>query len=794
MAVANAITINDSKGPGYIALDPVPLLKHLRNKGLPTSEVEKCNRFILPAGKEYGRGWILMRGRDVKEIYDKSIKNPNEIFDSADGTKTPHWNSFGHSLRFSPEGAANNEGILIERLAISHVQSVTGWNQDYIGDNNSADPALGEHFVIVEFVDARYVARMTKMSHQAVSGYSSSPDEFNVRSYDILKPDDTPAYVTHTLKQPVDGNNQPVGNRVPWTWAEVVDKLIAALPYQEFNPLPVNGRETTNTTNAIFPTETPQNLRFCGMSAWEALCEVLHQTGNTIWRDLKGNWHIESYQYAGTADGFLRREESYHKWLRDPGWDLPRKAATTRNIHIPEKLVVCFPSTRNYFDYGRTNDGSEHIHFIEKEKTLNSKGFPNTKLLLYSSTYADYDEAGNLLNNTALESIATDMVAAFKAAKGWETKSLHNVYNFYHNIPCGSGVSAVQWYSVTQGATTEILLNPLKYIPKGDSFDLASGHRDQILAWENFTLPDVVRKHNPTTRFIVCYALEDITGGNRGLAALLRGTHSGNSSISWGGTIPSDGDLPAYRDDPNNSGNVIYLHQPGGTKIHKGAKVLALWHVQTRRWIAAYIPCTTSFSIGLLKDDMCPNEQGVVYATASICSCGEADCGSGSWDFSLGNIITAENPYKLSGRAGRKVLMYHTPCLTRTIGSGSNSGMSENYEACVIMQVEHEAKEVVVGAGWDATGNCTPGEGEVYSCTLRAPMQEISVMTCKESYTYSNAITYYAQDALQDWWVSGNTIRGSIIKVWSPVTCLCDDTEKVLHIGTDCAYGSGSGG
>lgn len=785
MALGHSITINDEKEPGYTALDPVPLLKYLSSKGRPTADVEKCNRFILPAGKEYGRGWILMRGTDVKEIYDATT---NDSY-GEDGTKKPSWNSFGHSIRFAPIGVeANNQekqGILIKRLGISNVQSVTGWNEDYMEDG--ANLGLSEHFVIVEFVDARYVARMTKMAHQMGSGYSSTYDEFNVRSYDILKPNDTPAYITETLKQPVDNNNQPVGDRVPWTWAEVIDILVRGLPYLEFNPSPINGRQPTNRSNAIFPTKEPQNLRFTGMNVWEALCEALHQTGNTIYRDLDGNWHIESYQYTSNTEGFLQKEESYYKWLRDPGWNLPRNPINTKNICIPEKLTVCFPSTINTFVYGRTSDGSEYHHFIEKEKSLNPKGFPSTKLTLYSSTYADFDELGNLLNDADLDLIATEMVTAFKAAKGWNTKSLHNIYNYYQNILCGSGVSAVQWSCSTGGATTEILMNPLKYVPKDNSLDLSGGHREQILAWENFTIPDVVRKHNPVTRCIVCYALEDIKPEDRGLAALMVGSHTENSKISWGGTIPTEDQLPSYRNDPSSSGRVIYLHQPGKTKIRKGSRVIAFWHIQTRRWIVASVPCVTSFSEGFLKDDMCPSGNGVVYGAVDICSCGEGDCGSGSYDHSLGNIITAENPYKLSGTAGKKVLMYHTTCRTETTGSGSGAA-TVSKDACVIIQVEHEAKELVVGGSWSGTQNCDPQAG-LLSCVLRAPIQEFSVMSCKEGSTLANAITSYAVEVLNDWRVQGNTIVGSKIPIFT--FCLCDDKDVVLHVGTNCNYGSG---
>lgn len=816
MAIGHSITINDEKETGYTALDPVPLLKYLSSKGRPTTDVEKCNRFILPAGKEYGRGWILMRGTDVKEIYDATT---NDSY-GEDGTKKPRWNSFGHSIRFAPIGVeANNQekkGILIKRLGISNVQSVTGWNEDYMKDG--ANLGLSEHFVIVEFVDIRYAVRMMKFAGRHLNSLTASfygdtwasPDQFNVRAYDVLKPDWTPAYVTGTLKPELGEDGYPIENsRIPWTWQEIVDEIAKSLPEYDFRATnPSEGEpKALNSDNVVFPTEDPQNLRFIGMGVWDALCEILHQTGNTIWRDFNGSWYIESYQYKDNEKGFLKKEESYHKWLRDPGWILPRNPIETPNISIPNKLLICFPSTlvdyelaleNFYVTYDRTGNGVEHTKFYKVEKDLNPLAYPETYTTLYSSTYADYDELGNLKNSTTLQSIADDMLLAFKAAKGWETKALQHTYNYYQDILCGSSVSAVQWSCSTSGATTEILINPLKYVPKNGSVSLLGGHQEEILAWENFSLPDVIRKHDPVTRFIVCKTLEDIRPGERGLAAIQSGNfntaspYNGNNPIAWGqGDLGvSEDNLQNYREDPNGSGVVLYLHQLSGRNpIRKDTKVLAFFHTQVKRWIAVYIPCVTSFSESTLWADMCPNEDGWIFPSKDLCTCTNEECGSGSTSpiVSEGKILIAKNPYKLSGKKGRKVLLLHTSCGNQLpIGSGYSGDINYDIQdSCIIIQVEHEAKELAVNSAWTGTLSCSG----TASYAFKAPVQEFSVMTCKDSFTYDTAITLYSHEVLTDWFVEGETIKGT--KVDMITFGICNERDVVLHVGTSCAYGSG---
>lgn len=723
MTVGHSISINDT----YLALDPVPLIEYLKDQGRPYEHVEKCNRFILPVGKEYGRGWILMNASDVV-----AMRNTAGCF-----------NSYVNAIRFRPSEDGDNTGFQVTKLGISRVYSVTGYNQDYIDSNNAG---LADHFAVVEFVDARYSARMTSINKQ-----------YNVRSYDVLDIYDSPTFWDDTLN-----------SGVRWTWAQIVQDIIGLLP-SSFTA-------SIDISSAQFPNTYPENLKFPGLSAWDALCEILHQTGNAIWRNSNGDWYISTYN----NNPFPFTNKVYmEKFLEDGSWDLPRYPLTQENINIPEKIVVYFPTLKNDFQaYADTKlvDGGD-VHDIyplySLERSVSSSAVTGTKVSLHSPLFATYDEQGNLINSSILASMADNMATLFKAAKGWSSSSRQNVYLYYHNLFCGTDISAVQWYNTGAGSRTEILRNPFKFVPGDEHYELGRMHLNEVLSWENFATTAELRKHNPFTRFAIAKVKDgpsdqDIPPNGVGVARILYGSHSGAGSITWA-----------------SSGKDIYLHEIYGKTIPKGKKVTCYWHLQTRRWIAVYfedIPCIPEFHTGTLQYDMCPTENGTSIDLIDICDC-TAGCGSiGSGGIS----VTLKNPFKLAGRAGKKVFVYHTKC----------GGVGGNQDECVILQVEHEAHELIENHFEHTSGQpCDAQTGQVDPsgiCKVYYDYREYSVMTCKSTATQATLFTAERVDALTDWWVDGLEIKGEFTPIW--VVCICDPYTVVLHIGTDCAYGSGTGG
>lgn len=727
MTVGHSIIIDDC----WMALDPTPLIEHFESQGKPYDHVQKCNRFILPIGKEHGRGWILMRASDVDKIQN--------------------WSSYSHNIRFLPSEDGENQGFKIEGLGILRVYSVTGYTENSwdasAGGQRQRD--LGDHFVIVEFVDRRYSYRLSTINKQ-----------YNVRAYNVLDASDQPTYWQETLN-----------NGYPWTWLEIIDDLLKWAG--------VGSLSSVNTNGAQFPQTNPENLKFPGLNAWDALCEVLDQTGHTIWRLSEEIWFIAALKdnpFAFTSEEYMRQ------FLEDPGWDQPSLAyepnGDPNSLSVPKEIVVYFPTLKHdwFFESDPLLVDGGDVHDVQPlyvsyggdtGDLLNAQK-PHTAVGIYAPLFATYDESGNLTNGTALSNMATQMKELYRAAKGWNANSRHNIYLYYHNLSCGTDISAIQWYNTGNGSRTEIIRNPFKYVPGDEFSNLGRTDISEALSWENFASTNEIRKHNHHTRFAVVRTKDgpqdnDIPPNGVGQATVLRGSHSGNGSIIWQNSIQ----------DPPKS---IYVHEVYGKTIPKGTRITCYWHIQTRRWIAIYFedpPCVPKFYSGTLSADMCPSEDGESSDLVDICDC-SSGCGSGS-----GTPTTLKNPYKLAGRTGKKVFVYHTSC-----------GQAEE---CVVLQVEHEAHELVENDWVHTEPDCTT-QGDVTAeiCKLQYAYREYSVMTCKSNNTKGTLLEAEYSRVLTNWWVDGLEIKGRFKHIWT--MCACLPYDATLHIGTDCAYGSGSGG
>jgi hypothetical protein len=699
--VEHEILVNDK----YVALNPQPLIEYLKSRGRPYEHVLKCNRMILTAGREYGRGWLLMRGVDARELYNAQL---------SDGAQTGTLNAFSHKIKFHPLRNDSEEGVEIKKLGITRIYSVLGYSQDMLNSMEDAD-----HYVIVEFVDARFVARMSTV----YKGY-------NVRSYIIMSvaTDSDPDYWGDTLN-----------SGTPWTWEEVLEDLFAMLPSAEF------GSGNRDLTLGIYPSFAPQDLKFAGICALDAIMEILRNTGNTLVRDLDGKWWVHSYQNQQTDYDATGLEP----FLEDPTWDLPRNPATNRSLIIPEKLVIYFPRMYHAFQALASTkivDGGDAWSLQSlyiKEETLTTKGMSGTKVGIFAALYADYDEEGNLINGAQLNTAAARMSEEYMAAKGWTSKSLQNIYLYYHDVECGSEVSAVQWSNAGLGARTEVLLNPFRYTPGDETHELGRQHISEILAWECFAPPDIARKHHPVTRFLIAKMDAQLAIDGTGVASVYYGTHTTTSAITW-----------------TDSGKDIYVHNKTACIVAANEFVACFWHLQTRRWIVVYA-APPKFYQGTINANMCPVDSASSSDLHNIFCCE-----------TLGTTSLA-NPYKLAGLAGAKVLVY-------------KDCQAGEYR---IAQIEHQQFELV--KGFNKQEACPYGT-YYQDCVLEYKFRNFSVMTCETADTTATALLGQLVEVLTDWWVSGLKIYGYKRGVY--VMCKCDPVEVLLHTGTDCgASGSGSG-
>ncbi len=702
--VAHEILVNGK----YVALNPQPLIEHLKSKGRPYEHVLKCNRMILPTGREYGRGWLLMRGVDARELYNAQLSA---------GAQTGTFNTFSHKIKFYPLRNDSESGVEVKRLGITRICSVLGYSEDMLNSMENSD-----HYVIVEFVDARFVARMSTV----YKGY-------NVRSYTVMKV---------TVDSDPDYWDDSLNGGTPWTWEEILADLFAMLPSAEF------GASNRVLSGAIFPNHPPQDLKFSGICVLDAIMEILRNTGNLLSRDTAGKWWVESHQTI-PQDTSSYDPTAMEPFLEDPTWDLPRDPALNRSLIVPEKLVIYFPRMYHAFQAladTKIVDGGDAwdaLSLYTKEETLTTTGMSGTRVGIFSSLYADYDEQGNLINGSQINTVAARMAEEYVAAKGWTAKSLQNTYLYYHDVKCGPEVSAVQWYNFGTGSRTEVLLNPFRYTPGDETHELGRQHIAEILAWECFAPPDSTRKHHPVTRFLIAKMDSQLAIDGTATASVYYGTHTTTSAITW-----------------VDSGKNIFVHNKMPCIVAANEFVACFWHLQTRRWIVIYA-APPKFYQGTIYANMCPTDTAESHDLHNIFCCE-----------TLGTTSLA-NPFKLAGVAGAKVLVY------KDCQAGEHR----------IAQIEHQTFELV--KGFQKQEACPVGE--LYQeCIIEYKYRNFSVMTCETADTIATVFQADLVEVLTDWWVDGLEIWGYKRPIY--VVCKCDPYEELLHTGTDCgASGSGSG-
>jgi len=808
----------------FYALDPVPVIEYLTEENRPIDLVQKCNRFIMPSGFDYGRGWILMRGDDAKRLWKLNSNRPYTSITSKDQI-------YRLTLIFRPDGVSESEQIEIKRLEILRIQSVTGYSIDYWTESKAE-----EHYVIVELVDARYTANMSSLSDRSWA--------FNTVAYNEYEdiPPITQHWTPRGLSYPpqqrtyIGRKSVPYKNisgpdsYKPYTWEEVVQCLLAELPgYQFYHPSA--DQNNIDTSKAKYPQGVPENLNFSGRTAWSSLCEILHQTSNTIYRDLEGKWHIVSQKDNSQP---FTKESDIQNFLEDPTWNVPRNPFGTfpssmeefQNIMVPEKLLVHFKT--QYGDPNAVGDLGPHAldnydqfytyPLRTVETYLNSGTIRGTKTHIYAPmqySLAYYDS-----DRTAQESLFNDLAdelgELFIAAKGWTAKTLHNIYIYYHSVECGTDVSAVQWYNIGNGPRTEILRKPLKYVPGDEKFYLGKQHKEEVLSWENFSPPNVNRKLPPTTRFKLAQVLEDLDPAinSYSCATTLRvrcEVYQGSEGLTQ--IYPED-NIDTSKVLPNSGSGLgdtgshqVWANNLFDIPIQKGTYVYLMWEIESKSWwiISAREQCVTDFFVGKLALDLCPQDEYGYATTFTTCFDNFQKCASKyTEDQSNGLTLTkVRNTFKLAGKQGDVVFGYSIRTRTCRKSDGTTEPFDPNADLpfpntygwnleCNLLQIEHQTITVVEGfQALESDANCTvdvPPEEFDHGFDLYYKNRECAVMSCKQQ-ALSSVLYGKAIFVMTDWFVEGLCIKARYKKIWTLKVC---DTSvsSIVHRGTDCAGGS----
>lgn len=606
--------------------------------------------------------------------------------------------------------------------------------QSLAGMNVRVDQAIP---YLVEIADAR-----------AIAHYSAVDEWYNARSYQYLKTTDAPDYF-------YDSTN----SGALWTWEEMIQDLWGKLP------------SDIGAYSAALqaPDEYPENYIFRGMSAWDCLNKVLDDLSHTVVPQVDGSFRIVA---KGADQGIVGNQVSLAQqgFVREDSWDYPECLS---GMFLPSKVAVYFHSAYHAFQSITPDPDSRIVTgkdafltqpLVKKEITSTDilpglEAPAGTVACLHDSLCAYHDEQGTILNDADLQTRAEQITELFLTAKKYQQDpELHATYlGFHTEILPGSEVSAVAWFDIGRGSRTEVLLSPVE-AAEGDSlYGLGRKFVDDILAKETVASPDLSRNAEPTDRwaFVQVYGA-DIEPGGVGEAKVYYGTHTGGGAITW--TL---------------STKIIALHNPWNAKLKQDDKVFAHWHLQTRRWIST-LPRKPVLFKGELAGSMCPGEDGAPNGPLKdVDSCVEV------------SATVIKNPYNLAGIYGDKFVAFYDCEL-------------ENY---VALQVQHHheayvrADDLTHRAGCieetDENGNPTGRVIPNGDCSVRYSKRKIAIMYCEDPTLDLTLIDPEAVDILVAWWVEGKTIKGRFQPGY--VLCPCDYYDEVLHIGTDCATGSGSG-
>lgn len=693
------ITLNDKP-----CCDVDSLYAYSVENNLPTDQwLHKVNHFVLPRGRHPGRGRVLMTWKDLKGLVTP-------------GASASNWHGYPNSFDFTLRFKDSYGDVKIKKLGIVRCQAVTGLTGKRTDDT----------LFMVELADVRYIGRFTSIDAA-----------YNYRSYRVIDEYDSQVWYDSTTN-----------GGVPWTWSEIVDEVWENLQ-PTFGAL---------TKNADFPSSSPENLVFRGVSAWDAICSIADAISHVLYRDLDGDWKFVSKGgVQTTVENATNKKATF----------LPTNDYGVGGL-FPETIRVFFPSDRVAFQ----NDGDAEsvagqdayrLHPLYDVDVSVSTLDANLRVVadavvpLHGTQIARYDSIGNLLNSSELNAAANELAELWLASHDWDGYSLHTVYHGFHaTFSPGEKTAAVAWYSTGEGSKTEVLLSPLHYEPQDTVGNLGRTYAEKLETSEFFMPPDLARMHEPTERFAVIELQDDIPcKDGYGDGIIQYGTASGYD-VSW-----------------DSAGKTVVVYNPGIASYKENDKVCCFHHWQARRWVIVG-PAGLSIFKAKLSERMCPNENALFEDGYNVTCCSQT--------IPNGSAI---NPFKLAGIQGDAVLMYYDSC----------------DDAYVVFQVTHREQEFVkypftseegCEPEYDQYGYPTGNTIPTGECKITYQKRTVSVMSCDESTAVYVLYSFSTIDVLTDVYVSGYDIYGTYQPMY--VACQCSPYNELLIQGTACTYGSGSGG
>lgn len=257
----------------------------------------------------------------------------------------------------------------------------------------------------------------------------------------------------------------------PWTWQEVVEDIWSLFPAATAGLL--------DTTGVTWPSDTPYNLCFYGMSAWDALFHVLEKIGLIL---------------------AIRRSGTYALYNEDAADDVPPAVFANAHTYLSDQTLHQIPNTIQYpetVEVYFSNLGDLRPIYVSSVLTTSILPLVTPRAgvtdIIRHDAVAVYDSSGLITNSAALDAIALARVTDYLNGlqRSFDTRLYHTLVVLNPN----SKYDFVEWFDHGYGLFTQVHAS-LKRLPSPVCTDCP----------ETFSLDDcrVIRfqivSADPTTR------------------------------------------------------------------------------------------------------------------------------------------------------------------------------------------------------------------------------------------------------------------------------------------------------
>lgn len=419
----------------YTLVDPVFADEQAKRQGLNTEWWrKKAGTILWPSGQEPGKIWILLTRYDINHI------NLNAL----------------HTLKIRFDADTLTFNNLVFSAPLRNIMGL-----GYTG---------GEKCI--------YLAELSDLRHLMRNKWFSNP--VNVH-YNVPAPD------TGTVG---DYHQDSMNGGSAWTWQGVLDNLWTLMtPPSELGSSPQLGWS---------PHGVPQNLRFVGVSGWEAYNEVLKRLGVdfVLWPD--GTTRLVR---RGETDTSL--VAALAQWnIAENRFDDEEPLEIIRG-KIPRQVVVYFPKIWEHYGAEFTTEWRSGYQTslmqaysvtIDCPDAIEDYTQANSKAVLWDDMSALTNIGGTVTNSAGLAVRAQERADDYYRmvyTGGNRMLLTFNRWIFDTGLFNGSQVSAVAWYDHGQGARMQIFNSAAEYIMDCENGCMVNTNEYQIS--ENWRSHDFAR-------------------------------------------------------------------------------------------------------------------------------------------------------------------------------------------------------------------------------------------------------------------------------------------------------------